>query len=152
MSTLRALKILFALAFGMALPTISALGYFVLTGDPTFRPLGISEAALARFANSQEDLAVVVTIRRGRDTGLNATTSEVERKFAAALRPYDVPMRIRTEIVPGRDVTVTLQVRSTHLGPFDLRSAPSAISAAVSAYHLNFETEQASDTGWTFLN
>ena len=141
MSSLRALKIVFALALGMALPTLAALGYYAATGDPTFRPLGISEAALARFANSSEDLAIVVTIRRGTATSINASADEVERRFAAALRPYDVPTRIRTQAVNGRDVTISFQVRGTHLGPYDIRDASAALSAAVSAYHLNFNAE-----------
>lgn len=152
MTPYRTMKILSALCFGFALPTLSALGYYAVTGDPTFRPLGISQAAIAQFTNSQSELAVVVTIRRGENATLKASIDDVERRFAAALRPYDVPTRIRTNIVGGRDVTITFQVRNTHLGPYSIRDAPSAISAAISAYHLNFDAELDDGGSWSFLN
>jgi hypothetical protein len=136
MTTIRAFKILFAMAFGASLPTLVALAYYAITGDPTARPLGISAAKLGQLQTPRDVLVINTVIITGTENSRTSIATDAEHLLARALAPYDVPFEILHASAPGRRVTVTFQIRDTFLGPYGLDRSAHGISAALAAYHL----------------
>lgn len=136
MSPIRAFKILFALAFGASLPTLIALSYYMATGDPSFRPLGISSAAFDQFLSVGEENRIEVLVATGSDVASPNASLRAEQILSNALAPYDVPFEVRHFEAPGRDVLVRFHVGSTVIGPYPIRQSAHGISAALAAYQM----------------
>ena len=62
MTRMRAVRILLALILGVATPTLASLGYFWMTGDPTFRPLGLSKVALDSFETERAKMDILAEV------------------------------------------------------------------------------------------
>lgn len=141
MNSLRALKIVLALALGAALPTALALTYYVVTGDPTFRPLGISKAALEKFDPPDPSLDIVVAIGWGEDARLKQDQDEVAALIGRSIAAYDVAYRFRHFPIEGDEVLIWYIVRQTRIGPYPASKAARGVSAAITALRLNMQAE-----------
>ena len=137
MNRMRAAQILTALILGVTAPTIVSLGYFYVTGDPTFRPLGISKAALDTFMPERAAMNVQAVVNWGRGSTLQQSQAEIRRILARSLDTYDVDYRIQINDVAGRKVTVTYVVMGSRLGPYPIARAGRGLGAAVDALRRN---------------
>ncbi len=140
MTNLRTLKLSIALALGVATPALLSLGYFYITGDPTYRPLGQTERALSNFSPAHSQNGVQIIIRWGTGSPLLVTRAELDATFARALKAYDVGYWIEFEDVPGDLVEVIYRVKSSEIGPYPIARAAEGIAAAVAALKLNAGT------------
>ena len=152
MTPFRAAQILLALAFGASLPTLAALLYYAITGDPTARPLGISSAALERFRTAGDELAIEVTVTTGTHFQMASSVADAENLLSRALAPYDVPFEIKNTSSAGRQVTVTFRVRETVLGPYPIERSAHGVSAALAAYRMNASINQVAEPTGRFLD
>lgn len=142
------------MAFGAALPTIASLAYYMATGDPTVRPLGISKEALERFIPAvSADADIQVTILWGSDSRFPRSQDDVIAIIGRSLDAYDVAYRFQFIDTAGDEVRLTYQVRDSRIGPFPISRAAAGIPAAVSAVRMieAAEAVPADGRGWTWL-
>ena len=147
MGSIRALRIVLALALGAALPTILSIWYYLFTGDPTFRPLGISKAALEHFDPPESPLDIVVAVGWGADARPRQTEDQLAGAIGRSLAVYDVAFRFRHFSIEGDQVLVWYIIRQTELGPYPAGQAAKGLSAAVTALRMNLKAEGHHDNG-----
>ncbi len=121
------------MALGAALPTLAALGYYVATGDPTIRPLGISKTALDRFIDPSAPTGIVVTVHWVDPTGLRQSTDELQSLIARSLDAYGADYSFDFQKTTGNRVMVTYSVGGQVIGTFPASRAVKGISAAAEA-------------------
>ncbi|MCU0907981.1 MAG: hypothetical protein MUF73_11145 [Rhodobacteraceae bacterium] len=125
--------ILFALA-ALATPTLLALIWYNITGDPTFRPLSLSVERLVAFeADRGAGGAVVARVSLPPDSRMSeaALTADLQRGFAAT----GAQAVIRVERAPGPP-TVVFEVGRSRLGPYPLSSAAAGLRTASDAWRM----------------
>ena len=131
MNPLRALNIIAALVLGATLPSVVALGYHLVTGDPTFRPLGITETALNNFNVQQSNHELEVRIFWGTGNGSRYTKSDVTDMFNRAFRAKNVNAVVRYVDAPGSNILVYYMVEQDVVGPYQMAKAANGIPNAV---------------------
>lgn len=118
------------------LPATSALTYYLITGDPSFRPFNLSVHTSS--ANHVEPSRAVILVRV--DWGQHATgaptQAELQRSLARSLSSYDVDFRL--QFIPRNDdkILVTYVVDHNQVGPFQIGQAAHGIPAALAAFRI----------------
>lgn len=130
----RNLKILIAIILVVTLPSIAALSWYVVTKDPSVRPLGITKRALEDHG-TDEGSSLTVLIRFDPDEDAHAS-SALGEKIAYALGAKGVIGDIERHPVPGKEMTVTYLIGASTIGPYLASDASSGINAAVAAYRM----------------
>lgn len=127
----RILKALMALFVGIAAPTVLALLYSAISGDPTFRPLGVSHKALLAFENQKTNSGLRIDLIWGAGSALQQEPEAVTNMLANALRAHDVEGPI--DVVPdnGSNVRVLFHVGQQSFGPYPLAEAGRGVTLAV---------------------
>lgn len=133
MSPTRALKVVLALAFGASLPTIVALIHYAITGDPTLRPLGLTQKKLWAFAFGRQS-GVEVTVLWGENAPSNTSRDQFVDTLERAMRARDIAANVELVEIAGRTVSVYFQVGELHYGPYSANNAAAGVSAATAAW------------------
>lgn len=142
MNRLRAAKILTALIIGVSAPTVASLGYFLITGDPTFRPLGLSKLALDTFQQERASMDILADIRWGNAARLSDSQDQVRAIISQKLESYDVDYRVQINPTEGTEITITYVVMGSRIGPYPITQAGRGLGAAVTALRLNIRAAE----------
>ncbi|QDC07913.1 hypothetical protein FHY55_01035 [Oceanicola sp. D3] len=123
------------LAFVVALPSALALGYYKITGDPTFRPLAqsIERVVFRGEVGEARDLQVQLRLHDPSAADGLRMARQIRRSFSA--KGIDARVYVLT-IPEGERAGVIFRVHSNRLGPYPLSRASEGIQAAVSAYRM----------------
>ncbi len=123
------------LAFVVALPSMVALGYYKVTGDPSFRPLAqsIESAVFGGFVGDARDLKVQLRLHSPTQAEGFRMARQMQRTFSAK----GIDARVYVMDIPAREpASVVFLVRQNRIGPFPLSRASEGVNAAVAAYRL----------------
>ena len=120
----------------IALPGTAAYLYFRYTQDPTLRPLGLTQEALAKTRNATEAFGITVRIDWGRESKFQNTPEHLELLIGRTLTSLDVEHHFRHEIVNGRHVRITYVVGQNRFGPFAPDHAADGIRASIAALRM----------------
>lgn len=118
----------------IALPEAAALLLYKYTGDPTFRPFGISKNSLDQSDGQQAMNEVLVHIDWGAKVNSAISRQDVQHQIRKALDIYNIDFRLKFNNVTGQEINVTYIVEHNKFGPYLFQNASRGISAAVTAY------------------
>lgn len=123
----------------VGLPSAAALTWYVVTKDPTVRPLGITKRALDDHkAGDRSVLTVVIHFDPEEDA---EASNALGAKIVYALEAKGAIGDIKRYPVPGQNMTVTYVIGASTIGPYPASKAVSGINAAVGAYRMIVPTE-----------
>lgn len=118
----------FALALGaVMLPAAAATAYFLYTGDPSLRPLGVTQESLATGGADPGFIAIAVRVDLGRDRPDALTRAALRRFIARAMAAKTTDYFVTFRERPGTAVGITLEVGANRYGPFP----PDGLAAGV---------------------
>jgi len=129
--------LLCALAGALTLPASFALGLYTLTLDPTWQPLGLSEAAMRDGPVQRDTIVTVLALPPQTDPAAErALRAAISSSFDAFLTETRFQRREAAE------AAIFYNVGGTELGPYHPASAGAGIHAAVQAQRLVRENEK----------
>jgi len=118
-------------------PAVLALSAYVLTKNPSLRPLGITVDSLAEAGQLAEKGLIVAVVDIGTHAPYELSKRDYEKALRTAFDRMNSDVRIRFRSVPnGETVSVTYIVGESRIGPFPASQAASGISLAVEAERL----------------
>jgi hypothetical protein len=117
-------------------PTVLALGWYQISRDPNFRPLGVTQQALRAYSGGGDGVEIVAVVDWAPARSGGYTRAQLMQALSQSFAAKGVEVRI--ELRSGHPVTqVTYIVGKTVLGPFGTTQAAEGIAAAVEAYHMH---------------
>lgn len=121
----------------VTMPTAGALTYYVLSNDPTSRPLGITQQSLDAFErNGRPAFEIVAHIAYDPRYSQGMDRTELARSLTNAFRSKGVHMRVAFTDTGGAGTWVTYQIGPSTMGPYPLSDASEGVRAAVEAYRM----------------
>lgn len=134
----RQISILVALVVAIATPATTALSYYKLTGDPTFRPLALSVERLIAGGMDVEYEHVRAVVHTGDTAEARTRALRLGRGVQAAFYGKGIDALVQYEIAPGRaPPSVTFHVARRSFGPYSGSTAARGVRAAVEVLRLN---------------
>ncbi|HHC29669.1 MAG TPA: hypothetical protein ENK80_03770 [Rhodobacterales bacterium] len=119
----------------LAFPTALTLGWYQLSKNPSLRPLGVTQQALAAYNGASDSIEIVALVDWVPPRTGNYTKAHLRRALSESFAAKGVDVRIVFR--PGKDATrVTYQVGKTLLGPYSTARASEGIGAAVEAFKM----------------
>lgn len=116
-------------------PSLASLGLYVATGNPLFRPLGITEEALQSFRSVFGGVEILATVAWDEQRAGHVSRAEMRRALMRAFGAKGLEARIVfTE--SRRGTTVTYRVGKNTFGPYPQSRAAEGVSLAASAYRM----------------
>lgn len=117
----------------ISLPGAIAYIAYIVTGDPTLIPLGVTQQELAKTKGTIVAHDIAVQIDWGADADYASTPQEIEFLLNRSLNGFGVDHHFRHATVPGGTVAVTYFVSGNQFGPYTPGNAVRGIRAAVAA-------------------
>ncbi|MFV0358526.1 hypothetical protein [Tropicimonas sp.] len=129
--------LLILLVAAITTPAALALGWYRLTGDPTFQPLALTVERLETSEGYSGTPRAKALIRAG-DTPLRRRQAELlERRVRAAFAMKNVEIDIRIATGSGDDPTaITYSVGRNSFGPFGAEDAARGVHDTMQALSL----------------
>lgn len=126
----------------VAMPALLSLGYYYVTGDPTFRPLGITIERLAERGEAVGNDVIFGTITYdGTPDGEKEAEMLSERLVTVFIgKGVDASFRLVPE-PDAEPLQIYFYVDDARLGPFNPTTAPRGILIAVDALTLSWAKE-----------
>lgn len=121
----------------MAAPATLATAYFLLSGDPSVRPLSASRESEAISQGRALGIEIVARVRWGRRSQAGFDRSELKQMITGAFYSHGAEVRTLFEDVPGTTITITYEVGENVFGPAPISRASQNVRAAVGAYRLS---------------
>lgn len=119
----------------VVLPTVIALGWYQITRDPNFRPLGITREALRNFGDPSMGVDLIAYI----EWPAAETESPARRKLAADLAASFAAKGVEPRLVfrtSNGAPQVTYMIGKSVIGPYPVSRAAAGIEAAIDAYRM----------------
>lgn len=117
-------------------PTVLALGWYQISRDPNFRPLGVTQQALRAYGGSGVGVEIVAVVDWSPASSGGYTRAQLMQALNQSFAAKGV--EVSFELRSGHPVTqVTYIVGKTVLGPYPTARAAEGIAAAVEAYHMH---------------
>ncbi|MBS8227937.1 hypothetical protein [Vannielia litorea] len=126
------------LALVVALPSMFALGYYKISGDPSFRPLAqsIESVIFGGMVGDSRDLQVHLRLHEPTEAEGFRMARQIQRAFTAK----GIDARVYVMDISAREpASVTFIVHANRIGPYSLSRASHGVNAAVSAYHMTVQ-------------
>ncbi len=117
-------------------PSAITLGWYKATGNPLFRPLGITREALRAYYGTGEWIEIVAEVSWDNDRAGRVTRADMERALRNAFQTKGVGVRVVFQ-ESTNGTRVLYRVGPSEIGPFPQSRAAEGISAAVEAYRMN---------------
>ena len=126
----------------VAMPTALALGYYYVTGDPNFRPLGITIERLAERGEAVGNDVIFGTITHdGTPEGEKEAEKLSERLVTVFIgKGIDASFRLLSN-PDAKQLQIFYYIDDTRLGPFNPRNAARSVLIAVDALTLSWAEE-----------
>ncbi len=120
----------------VSLPAMGSLIYYRLTGDPTFRPLGITISSLTERLVGGTSGGITVQINWGDNANPPNSRQQVRQVLEKALSVYTVDFSLRFQDTGGDSIQIYFVTDNSRLGPYRLNNISSGIPAALAAYNI----------------
>lgn len=118
----------------LVLPTALSLGWYYLSKNPSLRPLGVTEQALAAYSGESAGVEIVALVDWVPGSG-KYTKAQLARAISQSFAAKGVAARIMFR--DGQRATqVTYKIGKTILGPYSTDRASEGIRAAVEAFNM----------------
>ncbi|MFY0633601.1 MAG: hypothetical protein JXQ91_07305 [Vannielia sp.] len=124
------------LAMLVALPSAVTLGYYTLSGDPSFRPLAQSVESAVFSGTLEGSQYMRVQLRLHAPTQAQGLRMAKQMKRSLSAKGIDAHVFV-VDIPAQERAGVVFMIRSNRLGPYPLSRASEGIRAAVAAYRMN---------------
>ena len=117
-------------------PSVISLGWYRVTGNPLFRPLGITRESMRAYYGTGEWIEIVAEVEWDQARSGQVTQRDMERALRNAFHVKGVEVRVvfRQSRTGTR---VLYRVGPSSIGPYPQSRAAEGISAAVEAYRMN---------------
>ena len=117
-------------------PTLASLGWFAVTKNPNFRPLGVTQENLRAFDKGGAGGVRIVAQVDWTDNRPGLTRAELEQSLRRAFAAKGVDVFVFFSEGVGK-VRVTYHVGHSSIGPYPVQRAAHGVNAAVDAYHMH---------------
>lgn len=114
-------------------PASFMLTLFWLTGDPTLRPLGITEEKLADAGRIASGGPIVTTVLMGKGASLPMTRAQFETSINRAFDLYGLESKFKYAAHSGSGIRITYTVGKSRIGVYSLRRAAEGIRPTAEA-------------------
>jgi len=123
----------------LAAPASLSSLYFLITRDPTVRPLALTrEGEMQAGRDGQANELITAHIHWGTSGVQNLNSQKLTQDILDAFHGHGVKARVLIHETSGSNhVVVTYTVGSSMIGPFPAYRAAEGISAAIAAYRLS---------------
>ncbi|AJE45010.1 hypothetical protein [Celeribacter indicus] len=129
--------IILLIAVFLVTPALLALAMYVVTKNPSLRPLGITLERLVEAGLMEDRSLIVVQVDIGSKAPAVHTRDDYATAIETAFARLDAEARVRFRTVPeDRSVSVTYLVGESRIGPFPMSRAAEGVLAAVQAERL----------------
>ncbi len=120
----------------VVLPTVAALGWYQVTRDPYFRPLGITREALRAYGVPGVGAEVVAYIDWPAAHAGHAARKQLAEDLAASFASKGVDVQLVFRDGTG-STRITYAIGNSVIGPYSTARAAEGVAAAVEAYRMN---------------
>ncbi|MEE9427623.1 MAG: hypothetical protein V3V25_05675 [Paracoccaceae bacterium] len=120
----------------LSMPTVASVAYFKITGDPTFRPLGITVASLTENLVGGTSRGITVRIEWGESSNTSNSKEQVRLALEKAMSVYPIDFLIRFENTSSAAIEIFFVVDGAKIGPYQLQDVSSGIPAALAAFSM----------------
>lgn len=118
-------------------PAVLALSAYVLTKNPSLRPLGITVEQLSEAGQLADKSLITAVVDIGGNAKSTLSKSDIEKSLKTTFERRNTEVRVRFRKVSGRsDIRITYIVGESVIGPFDAARAAQGIGAATDAERL----------------
>ncbi|WP_432448237.1 hypothetical protein [Aliiroseovarius marinus] len=118
-------------------PTLGALGYHAMTGDPSARPLSQTVEKLRTYTGGYRE-GIQVTLLVGTNAKLRETADDMARSLHRAFRAKGVDAHVTIKPVANSTrVRVAFQAGASKFKPVSYAAAPRSIRSVVEAYRIS---------------
>jgi len=132
----RGVATLIAIIMLVVAPSAITLLWYKVTGDPLFRPLGITRQSLRAYYGSGDWIEIVAEVAWDSGHSGNVTRADMERALRNAFQVKGVDVHVVfTSSTSG--TRVLYRVGPSSIGPYPQARAAEGINAAVEAYRMN---------------
>ena len=118
----------------LSMPTVASVAYFKLTGDPTFRPLGITVASLTENLVGGTSRGITVRVEWGENSNTPNTKEQVRTALEKAMSVYPIDFLIRFQNTDSSAIGIFFVVDGADIGPYLLQNVSTGIPAALAAF------------------
>lgn len=122
-------------------PTVISLGWYQATGNPLFRPLGITRENMRAYYGTGEWIEIVAEVAWDQDRSGRVTQADMERALRNAFRVKGVDVRVVFRS-SNSGTRISYRVGPSIIGPYPQSRAAEGIGAAVEAFRMNVPLSQ----------
>ncbi len=130
----------FASLAALTLPAASLTLYSVVTGDPNYRPLGVTAEALEFFVETNETAALGIHVAWGQDRTGSLTHADLRNFITDAIIRRTTDYYIKFHEVPGTGIGITFRVGVNRFGPYPPARMAEAIAPVTAALQMTYPT------------
>jgi len=130
-------SVLVAIILVVALPATTSVVAYMITKNPTLRPLArtVNDEAIYRGQAAAVEIVARIRWTTGRQKSFNQR--ELSNVVQRAFRAHGVTARVVFETVSSADpVTITYQVGRNTIGPSRINRAGDAVNNAIAVYRM----------------
>ncbi len=130
-------SLLIAIILVVALPATTSVVAYMITKNPTLRPLArtVNDEAIYRGQATAVEIVARIRWTTGRQKSFNQR--ELANVVQRAFRAHGVASRVVFETVNSADpVTITYQVGRNEIGPSRINRAGDAVNNAIAVYRM----------------
>lgn len=134
--TRRSLAYVMLIVAVVVMPTAVALGWYQVTRDPNFRPLGITREALRAYGVPGAGVEVVAYVDWPAAHSGHAARGRLADDLVTSFAAKGVDVNLVFRDGPG-SARVTYVIGDSVLGPYPTSRAAEGVAAAVEAYRMH---------------
>ncbi len=137
----RGLVTLIAIILFVVAPTAASLISYKITGNPLFRPLGITQAKIQAYAGFGGGVEILAIVAWDPSHSGQITRADMTRALTRSFRVKGVSVRVVYR--PSSSGTwISYKVGASAIGPYPQERAAEGIGAAVEAYRMLVPLDQ----------
>ena len=137
----RGIATLFIIITLVVAPTVISLGWYKATGNPLFRPLGITRESMRAYYGSGEWIEIVAEVAWDSASSGQVSQADMERALRNAFQVKGVEVRVVFRD-SNAGTQILYRVGPSVIGPYPQSRAAEGIGAAVEAYRMNVPISQ----------
>ncbi len=118
-------------------PSVIALSWYKVTGNPLFRPLGITRESMGAYFGNGEWIEIVAEVAWDDSRSGRVTREDMERALRHAFKAKGIEEMRVVFRNSSKGTWVLYRIGPSAIGPYPQSRAAEGISAAVNAYRMN---------------
>lgn len=117
-------------------PSAISLSWYKITGNPLFRPLGITSESMRAYFGTGDWIEIVAEVEWDESRSGRITREDMENALRHAFQVKGVEVRVVFR-KSNNGTRVLYRIGASVVGPYPQSRAAEGISAAVDAYRMN---------------